>query len=228
MASRRVNAHDIAQAGSISKLIVNLVDCVKAGDMESKEYGARLLRSLTEQPMGPEMEEGTRKRSGSSALALSSLSGPDGGGVGGLAMSGLQDHCAMIADAHGIKPLVLLVKDGSPVAQRDACGALATIACGRGEYQERIIKAGGIPAMAALLRTGDAATQEQAAGGLSSVSQHGSSQSHIISASAIAPLANLLKLNQRHDAQVHAASCVAATRMPSCSDVTLYSSCVRE
>ena len=54
MAARRVNSHDIAAAGSLSKFISNLVDQVKAGNAETKEYGVGLIRSLTEQPASAE------------------------------------------------------------------------------------------------------------------------------------------------------------------------------
>ena len=49
---RRVCARDIAQAGSLDGLINQLIENVRAGNMDQKERGAMFIRSLTEQPAG--------------------------------------------------------------------------------------------------------------------------------------------------------------------------------
>ncbi|KOO28606.1 vacuolar protein 8 [Chrysochromulina tobinii] len=115
----------------------------------------------------------------------------------------------MIAQAGGIKPLVALLKEGSANGQRDACGALANIARGRTEYQQKVVDAGGVTSMAALLRNGDASAAEQAAAGLASISQCVGAQKLIISSGAVPPLVNLLKVNQRFEAQIRAAEALA-------------------
>ena len=176
--------------------------------METKEYGVALLRSLTDQPVKPE-----NWSAGQTAEKSDSIRN-DGGlatelDIGSIPQPVAKDHCQMIASASAIKPLCKLLVDGSPIAQRDACGALANIARGRTEYQERIIQAGGVTAMAALLRTGDASAQEQATAALSSVSQHESSRGTMITAGAVPPLVNLLKVNGRSEAQIRAAEALA-------------------
>lgn len=155
MAARRVNDFDIKQAGSIQLLIGQLVDQIKYGNMETKEYGMQLLRSLTEQPaklepVGMEKKRGSKGSGLNLGSAMSTIDDTgmtlaidDGGGGGG----GLSDHCVMIAQANGIKPIVALLVTGSASAQRDACGALANIARNRPDYQQRIIQAGGVVAM---------------------------------------------------------------------------------
>ena len=45
----RVTARDISLAGSLEALIAKLIKEVSTGDMETKEHGTALLRSLTEQ-----------------------------------------------------------------------------------------------------------------------------------------------------------------------------------
>ena len=214
MAARRVNEYDIKQAGSIQLLISQLVDQVKAGNMETKEYGSQLLRSLTDQPAKLEMQF-DKKRDRGSGMSLGATAASDLDGIPvqqimpGGQENGLPDHCVLIASAGGIKPLVILLKEGSANGQRDACGALANIARGRENYQQLIIDAGGVISMANLLRAGDASSAEQAAAALASVSQNLNAQKLILGSGAINPLVNLLKVNQRHEAQIRSAEALA-------------------
>ena len=165
MAARRINEHDIRQAGSIHLLIGQLIDQVKAGNTETKEYGCQLLRSLTDQPAKLELHSDKSRNRDTFSLGATAASMDDTGIVAaspGQENNALNfeaatvDHCIMIAEAGGIKPLVALLKEGSANGQRDACGALANIARGRTEYQQKVVDAGGVTSMAALLRNGDA------------------------------------------------------------------------
>lgn len=189
--ARRVTAHDIAQAGSISRFVEQMIDFVRAGDMETKEYGAGVLRSLTEhnaQHAGADQKGKMKTVTSemvSSGLAIDT----------GMATSTPLDNISMIAKAHGIKPLVQMLKDSSSIAQRDACGTLANLARGRPENQDSIVACGGVKPLAAILRGGDAGTQEQAAAALSSVSQNLAQQKSIIEAGAIPPLVHMCRGN---------------------------------
>ena len=218
MAARRINEHDIRQAGSIHLLIGQLIDQVKAGNTETKEYGCQLLRSLTDQPAKLELHSDKSRNRDTFSLGATAASMDDTGIVAaspGQENNALNfeaatvDHCIMIAEAGGIKPLVALLKEGSANGQRDACGALANIARGRTEYQQKVVDAGGVTSMAALLRNGDASAAEQAAAGLASISQCVGAQKLIISSGAVPPLVNLLKVNQRFEAQIRAAEALA-------------------
>lgn len=156
--------------------------------METKEYGAQVLRSLTEQNSSVKAPEKQQKHVPDTMAEVAwenkeSLSIEP------------TDNISMIAQAYGIKPLVMLLTGGSSVAQRDAAGALANIARGRLENQERIIASGGVKPLAIMLRAGDASAQEQAAAALASVTQNLSQQKAIIESSAVGPLVNLLKGN---------------------------------
>ena len=51
-ASRRVNARDVAQAGSLGNFIDQLIEQVKNANMETKEKCAGLLDNLCQQPKG--------------------------------------------------------------------------------------------------------------------------------------------------------------------------------
>ena len=218
MAARRINEHDIRQAGSIHLLIGQLIDQVKAGNTETKEYGCQLLRSLTDQPAKLELHSDKSRNRDHFSLGATAASMDDTGIVAaspGQENNALNleaatvDHCIMIAQAGGIKPLVALLKEGSANGQRDACGALANIARGSTEYQQKVVDAGGVTSMAALLRNGDASAAEQAAAGLASISQCVGAQKLIISSGAVPPLVNLLKVNQRFEAQIRAAEALA-------------------
>lgn len=180
MAARRVTAHDIAQIGDIASFIGLTIDQIRAGNMETKEYGVQVLRSLTEMQVGQPPAAKKEKDPLDDPMDLK-LEGPD--------------NITLIAKAYGIKALVTLLSGGSSVAQRDAAGALANIARGRKEYQERIIAIGGVKPLASMLRAGDASSQEQAAAALASVSQNLSQQKAIIESGAISPLVVLLKPN---------------------------------
>ena len=121
MAARRVTAHDIAQAGSVDALIGITIDQIRLGRMEDKEYGASVLRSLTEQQLPapnlpPQSEKKAPGADGGLGLEQETLFEP------------FADVITMIAKAKGIKPLVVLLGDGSSLAQRDAAGSLANIA----------------------------------------------------------------------------------------------------
>ena len=200
MAARRVTAHDIAQAGSIGNLINEAIDCIKVGNMEVKEYGVQTLRSLVDQQAMAANSAETRKNERENPQDDE----PD------FELAVPSDNISLIAQAHGIKPLVGLLTVGSSVAQRDAAGCLASIAHGRRDHQDRIIKAGGIKPLASMLRTGDAGTQEQAAAAIASVSQNAvTSQKALMDAGAVGPLVALLKPNVRHEAQVKAAQSLA-------------------
>ena len=181
--ARRVTAYDIAQAGDIASLIGLTIDQIRAGNMETKEYGAQVLRSLTEQQQGAKEKEKEKEADNLGIDRENKLE---------IAMP---DNITMIAQALGIKPLVALLSNGSSLAQRDAAGALANIARGRLEYQERIIASGGVKPLSSMLRAGDASAQEQAAAAMASVSQNLSQQKAIIDSGAIAPLVGLLKPN---------------------------------
>ena len=184
MAARRVTAHDIAQAGDMGGLINHAIDQIRAGNMKTKEDGASMLRSLTEQTVGAPGASKERAAIDTNEESRTNR------------YSHHSDKIALIAKAYGIKPLVALLSGGSSVAQRDAAGTLANIARGRLEMQEGIIADGGVKPLASMLRTGDTSAQEQAAAAIASVSQNLSQQAAIIEAGSIAPLVSLLKSRQ--------------------------------
>ena len=183
VASRRVNARDVAQAGSLDAFIAQLVDQIKNGkDMEAKEKAAMLIHSLSEQPAG--------------------LGGPNQH----------EDNAKLIARAGVIKWLVELVKAGTPEAQVHACAALAVISDKRKQYQEEIVAENGILPIATALRAGDPGVQEAAAAAIASVSQLRSTQEAIMKCGAVAPLVNLLRSGANStsdDTQMYASYAVA-------------------
>ena len=164
VASRRVNSKDIAQAGSLTALIEQLVEYVRNGNMDLKEKGAMMLHNLCCQPRGLDGSNQT------------------------------EENSVLIARSGAIKPLVALVVAGSPVAQLHACGALGHIAHKREEYQTEIVEAGGVVPLASALRAGDPGVQEEAAGAIASVSQLNACQKSIIKAGAILPLVAMIKM----------------------------------
>ena len=119
-----------------------------------------------------------------------------------------ESNVVLIARANAIKPLVQCVVVGSPVAQANACAALAVLAAGHPEYQEEIVNSGGVLALTTVLRGGDSGLQEQAAAAIAGVSQLPASQKTLIQAGSVLPLISLLK-GASADTQVHASQALA-------------------
>ena len=119
-----------------------------------------------------------------------------------------EPNVVLIARANAIKPLVQCVVVGSPVAQANACAALAVLAAGHPEYQEEIVNSGGVLALTTVLRGGDSGLQEQAAAAIAGVSQLPASQKTLIQAGSVLPLISLLK-GASADTQVHASQALA-------------------
>ena len=110
MAARRVTAHDIAQVGDISAFIGITIDQIRAGNMETKEIGASVLRSLTEQASGgPSGSKG--KGGGDEKTDFDPREEK---------LDFTRDNITLIAQAYGIKPLVSLLISGSSLAQMHA------------------------------------------------------------------------------------------------------------
>ena len=125
------------------------------------------------------------------------------------------ENSVLIAQGGAIKPLIVLVGNGSPVAQLHACGALASIASNRQVkasvcegFQKEIYSSGGVQPIAMALRAGDPSTQEEAAAAMASLSQLNEAQESIIKAGAILPLVAMIKMAS-DDTQMHASFALA-------------------
>ena len=133
------------------------------------------------------------------------------------------DHCVMIAQAGGIKPLVALLEPeasgGDAETQRQAAVVLADMARVQAAYGATVAKEGGIPLLVDLLRTSSTIeAKAEAAGALSSLAtEHAREMGE---AGAIEPLVDLLKSDAtavadtssltRAHAQLKAAGAIAA------------------
>jgi vacuolar protein 8 len=215
MASRRLTAYDISQAGSLDTLISQTVEQVRFGNRETREFGAQVLRTLTEMKVAaPEPDDTKEKPPQSGGGLVPALSGFGEAHVAAM----IQDIIGLITRAHAIKPLVAVLSEGTSNAQRDAAGALANIARGRMEHQRSIVAAGGVKLLASILRSGDAGMQEQAAAALACLLEDLETQDAVLQAGAIGPLVALLKPNARHEAQIQAATALAHLATVTCTD----------
>lgn len=173
--SRRVTARDVARVGSLVDFIKKLVRDLTVGNMDAKEHAASFLHSLTGQPKGLDGKERN------------------------------EENADLIAREGAIAPLIELVKSGSTIAEAHACGALATIAHDRPEYQRQILEADGVPALVKALRMGDSSIQQFANAALASVSEQQESRELILRApGAISALVLMLSGNVSDETAVRA------------------------
>ena len=178
----RVTDAQVKAAGSVTKLVVGLIETIKDTSktpMEIKEKAVAALRSLA-------LQAGTRDEGDDTFTS-----------------------CAALIASQGLPPLVELAGTGSSVAQTHAAATLAIVSHNSKEHQLAIGKLGGVKSLVTLLKSGGSGAQEQAAAAIAAISAAAENKEPLVKAGATLPLVSLL--GARHSsaaAQLHASEAV--------------------
>ena len=178
--NRRVSSRQIQVAGSLDKLITELIDHVRVGNMETKERGAMYLRSLTEQPKGldgPQTEDNAvliaRAGGLKPLIALVIIGSPVAQAHACAALANLARNRAeyqeAILEAGGVLPISSALRAGDAQLQEMAAAATSSISQLQAA-RKSIIKVGAIPSLVALLKSASFDTQIHASYALANLS----------------------------------------------------------
>ena len=131
MASRRLTAFDVAQAGSMEMLVQQTVEQLKYGNSETKEFGANVVRTLTEmrswvapegkgdKSLAPKDDSRPAPTGSTGSRAVPAINA-SAAAAADMSSSWMADNIALIMKADVITPLVQVIATGTSNAQRDA------------------------------------------------------------------------------------------------------------
>lgn len=229
--AKRVTARDIANAGSLQKLIERFIDQVKNGTMEAKERAVTSLHSLTGQPPF----EGEEKTENAVLIAAAAGVAPmvalvrDGSAVakthacGALAAIVLKcpDSQQQILEANGLPPITAALRLGDAAVQQNVVALLASLSRLQ-STQQAIINTGVIPTLVALLKGGASnETLMHVCLTLANLAdQNVDSQNRIAKAGALPLLITLLEAGKAPDAVATALARLSAGHDANRAEVT--------
>lgn len=227
----RVTARDIALAGSLEKLIAQLIDKVNKGNMEAKEEGAALLRSLTEQPKGldgPQEAENAELIGKAGAVkplvALVVSGSPVGQANACAALANIarrrDEFQTVLFDEGGVAPIASALRLGGSQLQEMAADAMASLSELEAS-RKSIIKGGAIPPLVALLESAGDQTQLHVSNTLAHLASGSTDgQGAIARAGAIPLLVSKLGGGKMQEAVAHALASLTQNNEVNQAEVT--------